>query len=124
MRGSAAIKFESRDNEVRRLQRAALHIFWDNGPGYVMSVEKALQFDQRTFPTLRSRDYIEYLPGRRGFRMTRRGWALREYWDNTNPFRKTAAHQFGASLRAIQGLEGTFDFDEEKSNVRELKRAV
>lgn len=124
MRGTTAIQFERRDSDIKRLQRAALRVFWDHGPGYVMPLWKALEFKQSSFPSLEKRGYIEPTSNRRGFRMTRLGWALRDHWDSANPFRKERAQQFGASLRIIQGLDGKFDFDEQSIKVRELKRAM
>jgi hypothetical protein len=52
-------------------QHALVETFAGNGEGY-MTIEEAMQFDQRPFRSLLIRDWVGYRPGR-GFYFTREG---------------------------------------------------
>lgn len=107
---ASTLNFEERilDNTLSRYQLAAMKIFWDESPDFVLPVRKALEIDQRTFPWLARRGYLEFLISLHGFRCTKFGWWVKDRWETTSVWKEEASEQFGSYLRTIDALSGSF----------------
>ena len=107
---ASTLNFETRilDNHLSRSQLAAMKIFWDEAPDFLLTTRKALEVDQRTFPWLAKRGYLEYVGYLNGFRCTKFGWWVKDLWEQTSVWKEEASEQFGSYLRTIDALSGTF----------------
>lgn len=107
---ASTLNFEQRiiDNHLSRYQLAAMKIFWDESADFVLPVRKGLEIDQRTFPWLARRGYLEYVGYLNGFRCTKFGWWIKDRWETTTVWKEEAAEQFGTYLRSIDALSGSF----------------
>jgi hypothetical protein len=88
-------------------QYAALRLFTDERPTFVMGTDNALLVDQRSFGSLFHRGYIRYEKGRGGFAITSLGKLARQAFDETDIFRKQPATTFSSYIRTIKALTRT-----------------
>ena len=88
-------------------QYAALRLFTDERPAFVMGTDNALLVDQRSFGSLFHRGYIRYEKSRGGFALTSLGKRARQVFDQTDVFRKEPATTFSSYIRTIKALTRT-----------------
>jgi hypothetical protein len=95
-KNSLAIELNRLDNGLSPRQRKIMVEFWDSGHGHTMPLDIAITSFQNTLDSLCKRGYLELT--RRGVVCTKRGWYVRDHWEEATPYKDHASQRFGSYI--------------------------